>query len=180
MTRKDLRIGIISDSRNQSIAETYLLLLKGSLFASCTCNRIGFDLSHPERTTELLERQHVALAHVGIPGRHDYQKNLHTFLEAFAAAKRKPAVGLVTHDVDHTRYVIDKWLDSPFRSPRTLPDGALSLVDASKPLRKSALEKAVEMLTEGMPALPPAKHHAIPFTHVLVDSMSFVPTAKRN
>ena len=135
MTRKDLRIGIISDSRNQSIAETYLLLLKGSLFASCTCNRIGFDLSHPERTTELLERQHVALAHVGIPGRHDYQKNLHTFLEAFAAAKRKPAVGLVTHDVDHTRYVIDKWLDSPFRSPRTLPDGALSLVDASKPLR---------------------------------------------
>lgn len=172
MNRKDLRIGIVTDSRNQCIAETYFSLLKESAYAPSQCSRINFDYLHPGSATGQMEKQHVMLASIGLPGRDDYQQRVGGFLEAFAAVKRKPPTGLVTHDCDHTRYVIDRWLGGDAQSPRDLPDGILSIVDAARPLRLRALEKALDILIGNMPVLPPSKYHAIPFTRVQVDSLS--------
>lgn len=175
VTRKNLRIAIISDSRNYSIADTYFTLLKTGAFNGCQSHSLHFDPACPERVTEGMERLQIVLAHIGIPGRHDYARQMHAFLEAYAAVRRKPAAGIVTHDCDHTRYVIEKWLTGATRSPHHLPDGAVSIIDASRPLHSRTLEKALEILLSKMPPLPARGRHVIPFSQVTVDSYSFQP-----
>lgn len=166
MHRKDLRIGIISDSRNQMIADTYLSLLKTSSFASSFYNYIHFNPRMPERTTELMEKHHVIIAQIGVPGAADYQNHIDHFLEAFAAVKRKPPTGLVTHDAEHTRFVINNWLSGASRAHRDLPDGILSIIDARNPLRATGIEKTLEILSSHAATTPAARGRAIPFSKV--------------
>lgn len=174
MNRQDIRLAIVSDRPNQGIAKTYLSLLdkNGNASMPNRCSAVTFDPSHPALVTEALEKQHVALAQVGIPGRRDYQDTLYAFLTAYAAVKRKPSIGLVTHDVGHTRYMIDCWLYGAARSPHLLPDGALSIIDASRPLRFQSLEAALDVLVRNRPGASLALNRPVPFTEMRPRSVS--------
>jgi len=176
MHRHDIRLAIVSDRPNQGIAKTYLSLLskEESSYADCNCSPVAFDPSQPALVTEALEKQHVALAQVGIPGRSDYQNILYSFLFAYAAVKRKPGIGLVTHDIEHTRYTIDRWLYGAARSPHILPDGAVSIIDASRPLRSNTLQSAVDILMRNRPGGSLAVNRPVPFTEVQPRSVSFL------
>lgn len=171
MDRKPLRIVIIGDSRNQSIAETHLKLVKQTSFGGSLFTKAGFDLLHPEKTAKVLNTQSIALVHIGTPGLKDYPKQLHSFLDAYAAVQHMPAVGVVTHDPEHTRYVAGQWFNGPSRSPHDLPDGALSIVDASRPLLPKTVERALQILSGNIPSLSKSVQHAIPLNKVAVDDV---------
>jgi len=104
---------------------------------------VAFDPAHQEPTAEALEKQHAALVRVGVPGRGDYSEVLYSFLEAYMGVKRKPLLGLITHDARHTRYMLEQW-----PAVLRLPDGAVSIIDASRSLsvRPSTLETALDLL----------------------------------
>jgi hypothetical protein len=163
MQIKEIRIAVVCDSRNKAIAETYLEMLKSGPFASCAPERILFDAERTDSAVRELERHQVVLAHVGIPGQRDYEGTLHAFMDAFVGAKRKPAAGIVTHDSEHTRYIIDRWLGIDSRHMRELPDHALSIIDARRPLRMKGLETAMEVLLGKLRRMnPPRATSSVP------------------
>lgn len=153
MIKPALRIGFISDPSNRRSAETYRNLMIEGPYSPCCGACREFDPQHPERLTAQFSGMDVALATVGIPGSPGYNRQMHAFMDALASAPRVPATGLITHDAEHTRYVIGKWIESA-PSAAGLPDGRVSIIDAHRPLRNEALARAVGILAAVAARIP--------------------------
>jgi len=172
-----VRIGILSDPRNDAIVDDYYALLKESIFARNPCLRASIPPQQPQRITAALMQCDVALAQFGIPGVDDYQRYLNGFLDGYAAATRKPYTGLVTHDGAHTQHVLDQWLKN---GGYDLPEGALTIIDVRSKFNVAILEKALQAIMSNAPSLNTPQLHAHPLNRVDVDSLLYAskPDAK--
>lgn len=106
-----LKIALLYDSLNKGNADIYARLFRHTPFAHHGLRRLIFDPERIGRTARALERYDVVLAALGIPGRQDYKESLKAFLDAYASAKQKPAVGLVSYEPDASSLIINEWLN---------------------------------------------------------------------
>lgn len=170
------RIVFVSDTRNQRIAETHRgLLAQSSSYSRLPCTQCPYDARQPEAAIQSMERQGVSLAYIGIPGEPRYPAQLHGFMNLYAAVEKKPALGIVSHDSAHTNYVLREWMEGTAQSGLVLPPGAVSIIDARKPIILAGLEKALEILQANAPSLSSQTTHAMPLTRVMVDTIAHTP-----
>lgn len=164
------QFAIVSDSRHHGFAGNYLSIVRQTGFSDCAVRAVKFDGEEPQMAIQAMEKANAVLAQVGTPGTPKYVEQVQNFLEAYAAVKVKPALGIISHDSDQTRYVVECWLNAPGSVASTLPAGAVSIIDTRQPLIPRYMEKALEILLKKERALHAIRTVAVPLTHVDVES----------
>lgn len=175
MKRNGTAIVIANDNRNRLIAETSAQLLGQCAFARCPCGRLNLDTTPAGQAKKALENNNILLAHIGIPGRQDYQESIFQFLNGYAGLTVKPATGFITHDAAHAGYVVREWLAENPRARNIIPDGRLNIIDARSPLTSATMEAALEVLSANAPPLAKPHIHAKalqPLTEVAISALS--------
>ncbi len=180
MPHRQPTIGFAFDAGYVRVVETYRALLGNTAYADCPTVKTEFNPRHPQQFIQDISRQQVTLAHIGAPGKPNYEERLHAFMDAYAAAKRPPVMALVTHDGSHTGYVVEQWLERAGTNPLPHPPTAmLTIVEARKPLESRTIQLTLDLLLGKRAALfspssqlSEASSNAIPSANVAVESLS--------
>jgi hypothetical protein len=112
MTATPVKIALLYDTSNRAYADTLIRLFRHTSYTQHGIRRLIFDAARPERTTRALERYDIILAAIGVPERQDYQETIDPFMTAYAAAIRKPAVGIISHAPNSTQMNIERWINA--------------------------------------------------------------------
>lgn len=110
-------IALIYDVWNKSCSDIFEVLLKQTPLGAQGVARLIYDPERPERTARMLGRYEVIFALVGVPGRQDYDEQLHPLLDTCHQCTQSPTLTLVSHTTYLTRQSMERWEEVfPLRS----------------------------------------------------------------